>query len=160
MNFYETALDSIGGYPKSTTKDGIITERTEWQEGWNACLSKIIDNTIAFEKWFYALEDNQRTLLEKVEDYRYLALKDGEVKCFINCNDFFWWACGDFEDLDDWNLLEQSLNDAGDDGCLLYCARKRKMRPQGAFYKYLKAENHHWFDECGEKREINFGNPE
>jgi hypothetical protein len=115
---------------------------------------------VAFEKWFYSLEDNQRTLLEKVEDYRYLTLEDDKVTCFINCNDFFWWACGDCEELDDWNLLEQSLIDAGDDGCLLYCARKRKMRPQGAFYKYLKLENLHWFDECGEKREINFGNPE
>jgi len=72
MNFYETALDSIGIYPKSTTKGDVTTERTEWQEGWNACVSKIIDKVEAFEKWFYSLEENQRTLLDRVEDYLYV----------------------------------------------------------------------------------------
>ena len=123
MNFYELAFDDIGTYPKSTVKDGITIERTEWQEGWNACSSKILNKVIAFEKWFSSLEDDKKNLLEKAEDYRYVKLcDDGQVKCFINCNDFFWWACSDCEELDDWNLLEQSLNDAEDDGCLLYCA--------------------------------------
>lgn len=160
MNFYEIAHDSIGIYPAEFTKDGLTTKRTEWQEGWNACSRQILDNVIAMEQWFSDLDDNKRALLEKVGDYLHVNFENGEVECFINCNDFFFWGCSDCEQLDDWDLLEQSLNDAGDDGCLLYCARKRKMRPQGAFYKYLKPENHHWFDACGKKREINFGNPE
>ena len=162
MNFYEIAHDSIGIYPKSTVKDGVTTERTEWQEGWNACSSKILHDVIVLEQWFLDLADKQRCLLNKIEDCLYFKLEDDKVNCFINCNDFFWWGCSDCEALDDWDLLEQSLIDAvgADDGYLLYCARKRKMRPQAAFYKYLKPEIHHWFDECGEKRETEFGNPE
>ena len=43
---------------------------------------------------------------------------------------------------------------------LLFCARARKMRPQGAFYKHLKPELHDLFNACGEERGVNFINPE
>ena len=42
---------------------------------------------------------------------------------------------------------------------LLYCARKRKMRPQGAMYKTIPKTLWHLFDVCGEEREMNMGNP-
>jgi len=42
---------------------------------------------------------------------------------------------------------------------LLYCARKRKMRPQGAMYEYLNKENWPLFDECGPVREKSLSNP-
>ena len=163
MNFYESALNSIGIYPVETVRDGVSEKRTEWQEGWNACYSKIIDNVISIEKWFYSLDDRQKNILDKLdkEDYIHLSNEDGVVECSVVCNDFFYWACSDYEPINDWDLLEQSMKDAGDkDGPLLYCARKAKMRPQGAYYKYLNPENHHWFDACGKEREVNFCNPE
>lgn len=73
------------------------------------------------------------------------------------CNDVFHWACADVEDVgeEDLPLLEQALKDAScpSDGAILYCARKRGMRPQGAMYGYIEKENWHLFDAAGPERD-------
>ncbi len=87
---------------------------------------------------------------------------DKGLEFWILCNDFFIWASADGENVEteeDLILLEQSLKASENDGALLYCARKRKVRPQGAYYTYLKKEDWHLFDACGEKREVGMGNP-
>jgi len=98
--------------------------------------------------------------------------KEDEVKCAINCNDFFYWACSDAVDLEveDLPLLQQTYDDLKaletlecpiliDNVELLYCARKRMMRPQGAFYKYLPKETWTLFNACGPHRKENVANP-
>lgn len=87
---------------------------------------------------------------------------DGELKFYANCNDFFYWGCADSEPIsnEDFKLLESSVNDSkGYHGILLYCARKRKLRPQGAYYKHLK-EDKELFDACGTERTIDIANPQ
>ena len=89
-------------------------------------------------------------------------LWDGELRFYANCNDFFYWGCADGEPIskDDLDLLESSINDSKDyNGVLLYCARKRKMRPQGAYYKHLEKDKV-LFDACGDEREIDIANPQ
>ena len=60
----------------------------------------------------------------------------------IICNDVFFWGCADCEDIatdDDIALLDKCFEDTEMHGEALYCARRRKERPQGAFYKYLNS---------------------
>ena len=85
---------------------------------------------------------------------------------FVNCNDLFWWGCSDCEELtpDDFDDLEAAIADAakaGDkhNGHLLWVARKRKMRPQGACYAYFTDSAHELFHQCGPEREVERGNP-
>jgi len=72
---------------------------------------------------------------------------DGEyapITIWVNCNDLFYWAQADAEDLNigDLPILEQAIVDlsAIDDvlgACYstdLYCCRKRQMRPQKPAY--------------------------
>jgi hypothetical protein len=87
----------------------------------------------------------------------------GEIPC-VNCNDIFWWGCADCENVSEETL--EDLNNAIKDcspcittGLLLYCARAKKMRPQGAAYSYIPKELWPLFDECGPKRELGIGNP-
>jgi hypothetical protein len=87
----------------------------------------------------------------------------GEIPC-IFCNDLFWWACSDAENItvETLPLLEKAINDCkGNEqiGALLFCARQRKMRPQGACYSWFSKELWPLLDECGSEREIDFGNP-
>jgi len=85
-----------------------------------------------------------------------------DLKFYINCNDAFCWATSDAEPIEseaDIDLLQKSMEEGGDDGPLLYCARRRGMRPQGAMYTYLEPEHWPLFDACGPKREVGFGNP-
>jgi hypothetical protein len=89
------------------------------------------------------------------------------VALFINCNDVFWWGTGDCERITPENIgvLEQSYVDAkaacdigSAYGGTLFCARVRKIRPQGAAYP---DEPSLWplFDACGPERAVGMGNP-
>ena len=87
---------------------------------------------------------------------------DVDLNFFAICNDIFWWGTADLEPITetDLDLLRQSTDDAGPNGIILYCARKRKMRPQGTFYKYIKIEEHKLFNACGPEREVDILNPQ
>ena len=100
--------------------------------------------------------------------------KYAPVTFMINCNDIFYWGCADLEPITPENIgiLEQSGKDYKEIGKsidpkssmyeleipALFCARVRKMRPQGACYPEDKA---YWplLDACGPKRETGLGNP-
>lgn len=90
------------------------------------------------------------------------------VTFFVNCNDLFWWGCADLEEVTPENLpvLEQCIVDCGSVRNLdcriyatsLFCARVRKLRPQGCCYP----ENRDlWplFDAAGPERVVDGGNP-
>lgn len=103
----------------------------------------------------------------------------------VICSDIFIWGCSDAEEIetsDDIELLRQSIKDCtsiephSSHGTLLYCARKRNMRPQGAYYKYLDvydykkdqprelnkeatAKMYKLFNDAGPEREVGLGNP-
>lgn len=62
---------------------------------------------------------------------------DGHVQLLVQCNDVFWWATADCEEVtpDDLPLLRQTLADLRAVDCTwylgeLFVARKRGMRPQ------------------------------
>ncbi len=85
---------------------------------------------------------------------------DTNLKFSVICNDAFWWATADAEPItpDSVDALDAALTDGGDDGALLYCARQRRMRPQGAMYAYIDEANWALFDACGPEREVKDGN--
>jgi hypothetical protein len=88
---------------------------------------------------------------------------DGEfapVTFFVNCNDLFWWATADAEPLTSGDIpeLQQAIADIckidkyeASTGFLLWCARKRGMRPQRPAYPQNEQL---WalFDACGPPR--------
>lgn len=81
----------------------------------------------------------------------------------INCNDVFYWGCADLEavsSLEDVQLLDECCEKSKYDGAMLYCAKKRKMRPQGAMYKHIDEGDRSLFNECGPERDIDFANPQ
>jgi hypothetical protein len=89
-----------------------------------------------------------------------------EPKVSINVNDVFFWGCADSEDIEVEDLplfceCTEACKAAGDpyNGSLLYAARKRGERPQGAFYTYIEQSAWPLFDACGPEREVDFGNP-
>lgn len=110
---------------------------------------------------------------------------DGEyapVTFLVNCNDEFYWGCADCEEVTPRNIgiLEQSIADCkeatkgksfGAGTCsergstvyapMLFCARVRKMRPQGAVYP--GGDDHAGvrllLDACGPPRDVDLHNP-
>lgn len=111
------------------------------------------------------------------EDGLLWSVKDGHAKFSVICNDVFWWGSADAEDLtpDNVDELKRAREDVmsakgRDQGSSeaewryeayakeLFCARVRKMRPQGAAYP---KDPKMWslFDACGPEREIDILNP-
>jgi hypothetical protein len=81
---------------------------------------------------------------------------------FANCNDVFFWGASDgevIESNEDLELLIKCCEDYEDNAIDLYCARKRKLRPQNVLYKHYDKDKWYLFDECGEEREVGIGNP-
>jgi len=81
------------------------------------------------------------------------------VTLIVNCNDLFFWACTDCEELGPSSIgdLEQAVADAraaGDEssGHLLWVCRRRGMRPQKPYYKYFDSDVAKLFDACGPER--------
>ncbi len=111
---------------------------------------------------------------ELYDEVRYDFTDGDELTFTVNCNDFFAWGCADGEPVCDSTAadLNQAIVDIGkasgdkhgtyiysEYGCFLYCARHRKSRPQGAYYKHLPKWSWPLFDECGPVREAGLGNP-
>lgn len=97
-------------------------------------------------------------------------LDDGEVRAALNVNDVFAWGCADAENVEplDLELLDSAHRDLEATGlsgaahwaACLYTARKRRMRPQGAFYeKCLPEKTWALFNSCGPHRLSGVGNP-
>lgn len=88
---------------------------------------------------------------------------DGVISLYAMCSDAFWWATADLEPItpENINKLEAALVECGWrwEGVLLFCARERKLRPQGAMYKNLDKDTWPLFDQAGPSREIDFLNP-
>ena len=76
---------------------------------------------------------------------------------FVQCNDVFWWATADLEQITPTNITEfekaiadvASIDDRSYEGPILFCARVRKCRPMRAYYRDLKKEIAALFDACG-----------
>lgn len=75
-------------------------------------------------------------------------LVDGKMKISVLCNDLFWWACADYEEIDYeeieslWDVWEKD----GDRGVMKWCCFKRGMQPQLPIRKRWKADGF-WDDE-------------
>jgi hypothetical protein len=106
-------------------------------------------------------------LMRKYDKFHDL-IWDDDLNFEVICSDDFFWGSADGERVTSESLsqLEQAFKDcekAVPDfgplyGNMLYAARRRKMRPQGAAYPEYKAL---WplFDACGPERKIELGNP-
>lgn len=83
---------------------------------------------------------------------------------FVNCNDLFFWGVADAQKItnEDMPVLEKNLEACNDDiemASILFCAQKRKMRPQGTAYSIIPLKYWPLFDACGPERKAGPGNP-
>jgi hypothetical protein len=82
---------------------------------------------------------------------------DEDIIFYVQCNDFFAYACADAETIEsqeDLDLLEQCIKDcqaieswAGTIGYELYCCRKRKCPPMPAALELIDKQFQHLFKE-------------
>ena len=126
MNYREKALEYLadalasydtGIYPKSINGK----ERTEWQDGWNACAMDITERSIHIVRYLRDLPEEVLDLI--LEDRIGLCTRGEKISLYVNCNDLFYWACSDAEDFElaDLDDFKQAYKDSPENGNLL-CA--------------------------------------
>lgn len=120
-------------------------------------IEKLIEMDIAFmgSDWV----DDEAVTEGPMKGLRYV----GEKPC-VGCNDIFFWGCADAEDINEETLplYHKALEDCGENhevAAMLYCARIRKERLQGAAYSFVPEVLWQLFHDCGPEREVGFGNP-
>ena len=95
--------------------------------------------------------------------------ENGDIGVSENCNDLFWWACADVEEItpNDLSLFEQCIKDceaienfySAYAGTVFVC-RKRGLRPQNACYPDYPKELWLLLDSAGPERPADGkGNP-
>lgn len=88
---------------------------------------------------------------------------DDDLKFFIICNDVFYWGCADAEEItvDDFEMFiqcEEDLKATGEDRAIwdapiLFCCRKRGMRPQIPMLEHFTPKVLELIKACGPERE-------
>lgn len=124
------------------------------------------DNVLSHSELLKVLElfafDNCNELFWRCDD------EYAPLMISVLCNDVFAWGTADCEEITpaDLPMLAQAFADAreatGDrweSGGNLYCARKRKERPQGAYYRYIPDPLKPLFDAAGPERSTGLLNP-
>jgi hypothetical protein len=106
----------------------------------------------------------EKRILKLAQNYDFIGelLPNQDLKFAINCSDVFMWGCADAEEIEtaeDVDLLQQACRDSNDHGWILYCVRKRGIRPQGSYYKSIDKNDWQLFNDCGPIRDLDFGNP-
>lgn len=93
-------------------------------------------------------------------DMLFWRMENGSIRFFVICNDTFFWATADVEEITQSNIkdLEQAVadvqaTDPGADewmGPLLFCARQRNIRPMPSMEVHEALRP--LFNACGPKR--------
>lgn len=156
---YSLAVESMGIYPQSVSggKNPYET-RTERMEGHNEAIMSITHRAVLIEEFITEQKnpDLEDALLDDNIFVRIGKTDEGEkVILGVNCNDVFYWACADAEDItvEELGDLTACLKLSPKYGIMLWCCRKRKMRPQSPWYERFSDNEKKLFDACGPERD-------
>lgn len=145
---WDSATKMFGLYPQAVIVGNVRTERTPWQEGWNAAFKSLVKDFIKLENFLQSLPVEKRRMilgLMQKDDLTLTAQEEedgGNVEMHVNCNDLFAWACADSEQVEDSELesLFQACKDDPIHGAEKWCCKKRNMQPQRPIVEDWKAK--------------------
>jgi hypothetical protein len=138
------AREAMGVYCKSWPgKDGQRIERGPYHEGWNAYGSKLLERGYKVEAFLSSLPKDQGRLIANMlleHDLELYFGKDDQIHLSVNCNDLFYWACADSEDIniDEIPSLVAAIQEHESLGALKWCCLHRKQQPQAPIIKEFK----------------------
>lgn len=131
----ELAHESLGIYCKTIINaDGSKTERTPWQDGWNAAIiadSKAQKRIINF---FKTLTNDVIEAIVSLHAENLIWLhcdKDKPIELFLNMNDTFYYASADDEEIKISEVLEvyELWKKYSHHGIIAWVAKNRKIEP-------------------------------
>lgn len=151
------AHNSLGIYPWAVHGEGGYEKRSEWQEGWNACNMRHTNNAVTVSSYLDTLDEGIKWTVENLlitEQLRIAVQEDGSAYLYILCNDVFFWACADLEEVPLAEIpdLIECYKQTPDYGDILWICKKRKLRPQNPFREVMSQFTRDLIDACGPER--------
>lgn len=139
INWYEKAVESIGVYPMSN--NGV--SRTEYQDGWNACLMAIMSKTCEMSKWYDKLSKHQQDSILRMKDAIDVTTYGGDsVRIGFCVNDIFCYGAESVDiTIDDIPIISDLYKTDGFDAIVAYAAVKLKygcFKDGGNFSERIK----------------------
>lgn len=155
LPFY-LAVDDTGIYPIAV-KGGKnpYEKRTEKMEGYNEAVMEITKKAGKISE-FLEKHPHQTEIIDALlNDWIYLQADDEYIKLFVNCNDVFYWAMSESEEIKPEEIkdLRECAKLSKDYGAMLWACRKRGMRPQSPRFKDFSDEEKKLFEACGPERD-------
>lgn len=157
LRLHAASIDDLGIYPAAYVKGDVTTERTPWQDGWNAAVCAMTDYQEAIEKWFEELPDDAQQAVDLFLGRNDLILrvnvtnpipapKHSQVRMLLNMGDTFEYATADAEEVpvDAIVKVAHVALDYGTQGLIAWAAMRRGYEPlaevRDELYKKARAE--------------------
>lgn len=151
-----SVFEQMGVYPAKY--DG--KDRDAYGNGWNDCQVQLLACFDIIEKFYESIDPALPDKIQKLNNNNVLFfnLKKndffGEVQMRVNCNDLFWWACADIEEItleELPSLYDYCYDEQGNEkyqgwGHSIWACLHRGMRPQHPIEDRMK-EIGVWIDE-------------
>lgn len=138
---YELAISEIGVYPKEyVLAGGPVTPRTPYQDGWNDAVMWITHSVIVLQQFLKTLPEEIFPFF--IQGNLMVERNSENIHIMINCNDVFYLACGDSEELpveDIPKFLEYTKKTPNGD--LLYVTEKRNILPHNRTFDRFTEED-------------------
>lgn len=130
---FDAARDSLGVYPQATKRGDAWEYRTEWQEGWNAAIFKLLEQYAAIQSWCATLSPFLLSALVELLKADAMALNVGSdtVQCYLIMNDVWGYATADAEEVPTEELPHVAAlwRMYGWDGLIAWAARQSGQEP-------------------------------
>lgn len=141
-------FEQMGIYPAKY--DG--KDRDAYGNGWNDCQMQFLACFDLIEKFYENIDPKLSDKIQKLTDDEVIWFRLnkmdflGDVKLLVNCNDLFWWACADVEEviLDEFaSLYDYCYDEQGNEknqgwGHSIWACLHREMRPQHPMEDMMK----------------------
>jgi hypothetical protein len=116
---------------------------TEWQDGWNARGSALLEKIIVLRDWHAALPDDVRGIADEMieDDALLLDEHDGTVEMHFDTSDLFDWGYSDAEKITDHDMLREAHRHWKADpawGLLKWQCQREGRRPQQPVEKSMR----------------------
>lgn len=123
----DNLTSGLGIYPKGFYKDGIYTERTEYQNGWNDGVCEVARGVDEAVERTEEPDTEAEKLFRAMPNYFFYF----KGKWSVNLNDTWYYACADVEGIEpeEYDRLARYIIDYGYGGVLYWVYLKRKHMP-------------------------------
>ncbi len=128
----EAVVADQGIYPMSITYgDGVKTDRTEWQDGWNAASTAI---SMEWDRLLLHIESiPDKSTIEKLlsDEVLFVSIRDDKISFYVNMNDTFYHACSDAEDvpIKELPIVLEVWKNFSHDGAIAWVSKTRNELP-------------------------------